>query len=551
MEDLHLQSLLPRGTVTYESAGHSSTIDLVLASPRLTEDTSVCGLAGTAYGPDHLAIEAHFETDVPCQELEAQYTFRCANWEAVRSDLANYLSETVSAALQRCVSKAKPSPYVKKWWTVDLTQLRRSFTCFRNQARACRRWGQSDVWLEAQAREAAKRFHDTMRRQKRRCWKDFLAEPTNIWKAAKYLTDSGGSGFAQISRLKHHDGYAESCEAISETLIKSFFPELPEVQRNTQAEAVQGLGEQIDHVPLTIDEVKEAVFRASATMIWHKTRPAEQQYPVCMHRKRGKHEVPLAVNMAVRPAQEQHKASPTQVIKAETSSCDQAPLWYNRLPMELRLIVYEYLLVSYPTGVRTPHFRITRSASGPQLARLDSWKYVKNDNIARVLYSHIFLGTYSQKRGIYHHHPGDRHPNDAELPVDKCIPLVERRENVRRMSARYNQRFDPGHAMMDIFRLVSHLSTIFSELEHVEFTISIKNWCLWLPVLQSGSVEDVEGWIRSLEEEAPKGLSVILQLGNKTPTYVDGWNSAGRELFERFDEEVINKALRKIFRASF
>ncbi|KAH7025340.1 hypothetical protein B0J12DRAFT_773292 [Macrophomina phaseolina] len=228
-----------------------------------------------------------------------------------------------------------------------------------------------------------------------------------------------------------------------------------------------------------------------------------------------------------------------------------APLWYNRLPMELRLIVYEYLLVSYPTGVRTPHFRITRSASGPQLARLDSWKYVKNDNIARVLYSHIFLGTYSQKRGIYHHHPGDRHPNDAELPVDKCIPLVERRENVRRMSARYNQRFDPRHAMMDIFRLVSHLSTIFSELEHVEFTISIKNWCLWLPVLQSGSVEDVEGWIRSLEEEAPKGLSVILQLGNKTPTYVDGWNSAGRELFERFDEEVINKALRKIFRASF
>lgn len=65
MEDFHLQSVLPRGTVTYESAGQRSTIDLILASPRLTEEISGCGPASTAYGHDHLAIEAHFETDVP------------------------------------------------------------------------------------------------------------------------------------------------------------------------------------------------------------------------------------------------------------------------------------------------------------------------------------------------------------------------------------------------------------------------------------------------------------------------------------------------------
>ncbi|KAF4311355.1 hypothetical protein GTA08_BOTSDO13081 [Botryosphaeria dothidea] len=61
-----------------------------------------------------------------------------------------------------------------------------------------------------------------MRRQRRRCWKDFLAEPTNIWKAAKYLTDSGSSGLARIARLKHQDGYAESCEEISETLQRIY-----------------------------------------------------------------------------------------------------------------------------------------------------------------------------------------------------------------------------------------------------------------------------------------------------------------------------------------
>ncbi|EKG08887.1 Endonuclease/exonuclease/phosphatase, partial [Macrophomina phaseolina MS6] len=91
MEDFHLQSLLPRGTVTYESAGHSSTIDLILASPQLTEEMSNCSPTSTAYGRDHLAIETYFETDMPYQELEAQYTFRSANWEAVRSEMRKTL----------------------------------------------------------------------------------------------------------------------------------------------------------------------------------------------------------------------------------------------------------------------------------------------------------------------------------------------------------------------------------------------------------------------------------------------------------------------------
>lgn len=88
-------------------------------------------------------------------------------------------------------------------------------------------------------------------------------EPTNIWKAAKYLTDSESSGLARITRLENQGRYAESCEEISKTLIKSSFPELPDVRRNTQAEADQSAVEQIEHAPLTVEEVKEAFFRAS------------------------------------------------------------------------------------------------------------------------------------------------------------------------------------------------------------------------------------------------------------------------------------------------
>lgn len=73
---------------------------------------SYCGPVDTVYGHDHLAIEAHFETDVPRQELEAQYTFRSANWEAVRSDMRKRLVEEPPPDAKDL--KASPTTYPKQ-----------------------------------------------------------------------------------------------------------------------------------------------------------------------------------------------------------------------------------------------------------------------------------------------------------------------------------------------------------------------------------------------------------------------------------------------------
>jgi hypothetical protein len=78
------------------------------------------------------------------------------------------------------VPRAKPSPYAKRWWTTDLTRLRRIYTYWRNQARACRRRGREAADLEQKAREAAKEYHDAIRRQKKARWDSFLEDGANI-----------------------------------------------------------------------------------------------------------------------------------------------------------------------------------------------------------------------------------------------------------------------------------------------------------------------------------------------------------------------------------
>jgi hypothetical protein len=60
MMDLNLQSLLPRGTKTYELSNAESTIDLLLSTPVLTEDRICCRIQDKEYGSDHLAVNATF-----------------------------------------------------------------------------------------------------------------------------------------------------------------------------------------------------------------------------------------------------------------------------------------------------------------------------------------------------------------------------------------------------------------------------------------------------------------------------------------------------------
>jgi hypothetical protein len=73
--------------------------------------------------------------------------------------------QAVLEAVNTLTPRVDPSPYVKHWWTKDLTKLRQVFTYWTNKTRAQRRGEEALPELEHQARAAAKEYHDATRKQ--------------------------------------------------------------------------------------------------------------------------------------------------------------------------------------------------------------------------------------------------------------------------------------------------------------------------------------------------------------------------------------------------
>jgi hypothetical protein len=118
----------------------------------------------------------------------------------------------------------RPSPYAKRWWTTELTQLRRMYTYHRNRAKTQHRGDGILPELEQQAKDVAKGYHDAIRKQKKTHWNDFLADDANIWQAARYLNPNGSSAFDKIPSLKRVGRSVTECkpEQASELLL-SFY----------------------------------------------------------------------------------------------------------------------------------------------------------------------------------------------------------------------------------------------------------------------------------------------------------------------------------------
>jgi hypothetical protein len=183
MSEYALHSLLPRGTKTWQRGNHESTIDLVLASDELATSVVKCTVHTMEHGSDHRAIKTTFDVATPERAVEARLLFKNAPWNDIRARITaaldavpvggsvqhqtDRLMTVVLEAIHALTPKAKPSPYAKRWWTTDLTQLRRVYTYWRNQARTQRRMGRVFPDLERQAFEAAKEYHDAVRRQKK------------------------------------------------------------------------------------------------------------------------------------------------------------------------------------------------------------------------------------------------------------------------------------------------------------------------------------------------------------------------------------------------
>ena len=297
MSEHALHSLLPRGTKTWQRGNHESTIDLVLASEELATSVVKCTVHTTEHGSDHRAIQTTFDVATPERAVETRLLFKNAPWTNIKGRITTNLRfvpfggsvqqqtdglmTAVLEAVHALTPRAKPSPYAKRWWTTDLTQLRRVYTYWRNQARTQRRMGRMFPELEQQANEAAKEYHDAVRRQKKAHWEDFLADDTNIWQAAKYLDPCGSSAFDKIPPLTKRDGSTTKNKTEqAEELLSVFFPPLPE---RIEDEGPRPQRTAVSMPPLTMEEVERRIFAAKSwkapgedglpAMVWKQVWP--------------------------------------------------------------------------------------------------------------------------------------------------------------------------------------------------------------------------------------------------------------------------------------
>ncbi|KAF5719708.1 reverse transcriptase [Fusarium mundagurra] len=234
--------------------------DIVLAGDFSRHDQLWRGDEVTGRRQDHRAIQTEFDLTTPERTADSRLLFKNAPCNAIRERVKDKLTplpwdddvqiqtdrlmEADLDAIHELVPRAKPSPYAKRWWTADLTKLRRTYTFWRNLARVRRRAGQRVDSLENRAKEASGEYHDAIRRQKKAHWDDSLADGTNIWQVAK------ADGTTTQDKVEQ-----------AEELLSVFFPPLP---ADIEDEGPRPRRREVATPNLTMKEVEEKVMEAKA-----------------------------------------------------------------------------------------------------------------------------------------------------------------------------------------------------------------------------------------------------------------------------------------------
>jgi hypothetical protein len=132
---------------------NESTIDLMLIPSQLQPRVISCQIHSVDHGSDHRAIALKLNYQrrpwkVPLQ----QRAYNMADWDSIQQTLqaqigpvpgiantdnldkaAQELVSQIQSLLQEKIPPPKAFPYTKRWWSRELTQLRKEYNYQRNQ----------------------------------------------------------------------------------------------------------------------------------------------------------------------------------------------------------------------------------------------------------------------------------------------------------------------------------------------------------------------------------------------------------------------------------
>lgn len=240
-----LELCLEPGTPTFLSPAHRtwSTLDLLFVSEdRLLPALSYCQTFG-GDASDHLGLEAEFSVYPELVEAKPRPRFKETDWDAFAKAVPRHFEEhplptlspspesldtfvtVLEAGLQHILAEMVPltkvSQYRNRWWTAELTTLRREY---RKVQRRINKADRSHASWKA-LKQARNKYIGAITKQKRSHWRQYLEQLTQeqLWTAARY-TDDCPAASTRVPALQTPGGLVSSTEGKCATLFTTFFP---------------------------------------------------------------------------------------------------------------------------------------------------------------------------------------------------------------------------------------------------------------------------------------------------------------------------------------
>ena len=271
---LGLSPLLPPGTITYPSAG--TAIDLVWGNSEATSRMMSCKVADKHdHASDHLPIETTLALPMDIPQPSPPYNYAKTNWQELDRKLVEYLpnpsslkqeeitahdvdrfadelTTAISKAVKETTPRKRPCPHSKRWWTAELTALRREANRLRNTYRRTKLNIDKVAW-----RKKANHYMRKIAQAKKDKWREFVkgASQQSIWQVKRYVTNIPVPSFVPTL-----DGHAASHGQKVELLQKGFFPQPPPAVLEDISKSAYP--QEVPFAPeITIWQVREAVAR--------------------------------------------------------------------------------------------------------------------------------------------------------------------------------------------------------------------------------------------------------------------------------------------------
>src|SRR6266481_1308585 len=261
LEDNNMVMLLPKGTPTPQSMATKNwtRVDNVFATANTESAVVICNTDPRLRGPgtDHVPVLTTLSFSILSKTEEWQWNFRDVDWGDFREELAKQLclipgpcplltntqfqravsdlTQAIQATIELKVPVPWPSPHARRWWSKELSQLKKAMNRLGSQSYKYR--AVTDHPVHKAYRVTRGRYGDEIKYAKKEHWRTFLEgiKGKELWAAHQYMASPvGDGGKARIPTLKvvGSDGATEGVatnEGKSAALCRIFFPEKPAV----------------------------------------------------------------------------------------------------------------------------------------------------------------------------------------------------------------------------------------------------------------------------------------------------------------------------------